>query len=187
MKIFNYTELDSSQNKARELLKSNTPPFVVIAQTQKKGKGTKSRSWFSPKGGLYFTLAMQLQVNVLELDMVKYSEQLCLKVVEILRESVLLLPEAKLHSNQFQEKELCIKPINDLYYKDAKLAGVLLETINNQEKSILLVGIGLNLKKIDESNLDRKVTSLEEIFGEFDLDKHDFIRTLAQNLNRNIN
>lgn len=182
MKIFNFDEIESSQNKAKELLLKESLPFVVCAQSQIKGKATKGRSWFSPQGGLYFSLALALDFNLLELDMAKFSKQACLSVVEVLKN--LLIDENQASSLD----DLSVKPINDLYYKDAKLAGVLLESMNNNTCSELIIGIGLNIEKLENAELDRKIISLKEILTEADFadfNKLDFIEKLAKALCEN--
>ncbi len=174
MQIFNYDKLDSSQEESKRLLaKNQNTPFLVLTKSQNSGKGTKNRSWFSPEGGLYMTLCIELDFNLIKdkKNIEVYSRDACLKTVEVLKESL---------EEYFQNPNLDslkIKPINDLYFKKSKLAGILLETVNNSKNSFLLIGIGMNLKKIQAENLDRDVISLEEILAKefqknFNLDNY---------------
>lgn len=183
MEIFKFKELESTQLKAKELSEESQAPFIVLAESQEKGKGTKGRSWHSPFGGLYFTLAVELDFNLLEIDITKFSQESCLLVVELLKD---ILRESFQNSKQ---DDLHVKPINDLYFKDAKLAGVLLESINKTKNSILFVGIGLNVKKIDSGEIDREIISLEEILTKEDFEAYDrseFSKKLATKLSEKL-
>jgi BirA family transcriptional regulator, biotin operon repressor / biotin---[acetyl-CoA-carboxylase] ligase len=179
MRVFEYQEIDSTQLKAKELSEGTQTPFLVISSSQTKGKGTKGRSWHSPVGGLYFTLAVELDFNILKIDTEDFSKELCLIVVDVLKDHI---------KNSFLQShldQLSIKPINDLYFKDAKLAGVLLESINNSENSILFIGIGLNVKSIDSSLFDREIISLQDILPEADFltfNNIEFSKKLASSL-----
>jgi BirA family transcriptional regulator, biotin operon repressor / biotin---[acetyl-CoA-carboxylase] ligase len=157
MKVFDYKEIESTQLKAKGLCEAHEAPFIVLAESQQKGKATKGRSWHSPSGGFYFTLVMELDFNLLEIDIVKFSQESCLLVVEVLKEI--------LEKEYLDLKNLKVKPINDLYYNEAKLAGVLLESLNKNKNSILLIGIGMNIRKFDSQGIDREVVSLEEILS----------------------
>jgi BirA family biotin operon repressor/biotin-[acetyl-CoA-carboxylase] ligase len=162
VKRFHFNELESTQQKARELLEENKAAFFVVADKQTLGKGTKGRSWYSPQGGLYMTIVLELDFNILKQDIVSFSEESCLLIVETLKD---FLVESFPNSNL---DDLKVKPINDLYFKEAKLAGILLESINKNKNSFLLVGIGLNIKKNLEANLDKEIVSLEEILEDED-------------------
>ena len=183
VKIFHYEEISSSQALARELLAEENLPFVVSAKSQSSGKGTKGRSWHSPQGGLYFTLALELDFNLLKNDIQAFSEEACLLVVSVLRSFLLdYFPEENLEA-------LSIKPINDLYFEDAKLAGVLLESVNDAPKSILLIGIGLNVQALKEIELDRKIISLEELISKesfLNFNKDDFLDKLVNKLSDSV-
>ncbi len=173
MKVFEFKEIESTQLKAKELSEVNEAPFLVLAESQQKGKGTKGRSWHSPAGGLYFTLVMELDFNLLEINTVKFSQESCLLVVEVLKEF--------LEDEYPSLKDLRVKAINDLYYKDAKLAGVLLESLNKNKNSTLLIGIGMNVRKFDSQVIDREVISLEEILSQDDFTRYSNLG-FSQNL-----
>ena len=180
MQIFAFDNLDSSQEKAKALIADNKArPFIVIAQTQNQGKGTKGRSWFSPEGGLYMSLVFDLDFNILKSDIEDFAQKICLKSVEVLKTSLI----EYLRLTELQE--LSVKPINDLYYKDAKLAGILLESINKEANSTLILGLGLNVKQLPESYQENLAISLENILSEQQFQgfrKEDFAVFYAEKL-----
>ena len=180
MKCFHFSELESTQKKAREILAETKAPFFVIADKQTSGKGTKGRSWYSPQGGLYMTIVLELDFNILKQDIASFSEKSCLLIVETLKD---FLVESFPNSNL---DDLKVKPINDLYFKEAKLAGILLESINKNTNSLLLIGIGLNIKNNSEASLDRQIVSLEKILESEDFNSivlPDFSLKLANLVN----
>lgn len=181
MKRFHFNELESTQQKARELLEENKAAFFVVADKQTLGKGTKGRSWYSPQGGLYMTIVLELDFNILKQDIVSFSEESCLLIVETLKDFLVeSFPNANLD-------DLKVKPINDLYFKEAKLAGILLESINKNKNSLLLIGIGLNIKNNSEASLDRDIVSLENILESKDFNSivlSDFALKLANLVNQ---
>ena len=60
-KIHYYPQVDSTMDIAREMARGGCPGFtVVIAGSQKKGRGRLSRNWHSGTGGLYFTIVLRL-------------------------------------------------------------------------------------------------------------------------------
>ena len=58
-KIQSYKTLPSTNSKAKELAKSGAEPWtVIVAKEQTGGYGRKKTAWFSPKGGLYFSIIL---------------------------------------------------------------------------------------------------------------------------------
>ena len=54
--LYVYSETDSTNTRAREILKDGTDEILVLASAQTRGKGSHGRSFFSPADtGLYFT------------------------------------------------------------------------------------------------------------------------------------
>lgn len=183
MQVFEFNEIESTQLRAKELSEEALLPFIVLANSQTKGKGTKGRVWYSPEGGFYFTLALELEFNLLKIDTVKFSQEACLLVVKILKDILVEFLGPVISG------DLKIEPINDLYYKDAKLAGVLIESLNQNKRSILLTGIGLNINKLENQSLDRKIISLENILTKEDFNSFDkiaFAQKLASRLSKEL-
>ncbi|HHH79949.1 MAG TPA: HTH domain-containing protein, partial [Thermoplasmatales archaeon] len=65
--LYYFKTLSSTNLYAKELIsKGAEEGTVVVADTQTKGKGRKNREWFSPSGGLWFSVILypeKLQPN----------------------------------------------------------------------------------------------------------------------------
>lgn len=110
--------------------KEEGKPFGVVAETQVKGRGSEQRQWVSPKGNLYFTLAIPEKLISTELLPV-----LSLVVGLACRNAVLtLLPS-------LSPESIRTKWPNDLVFNHEKIAG----TIGESVSTYFLLGIGINV------------------------------------------
>lgn len=91
---------------------------------QSHGRGQFNRPFFSPPGGLYFTL------------LCPWPHLYCSPLVS------LLLSLSVIDSTSFK---LSIKWMNDLYSQELKVGGVLVNTVRNKEKTVCVMSIGLNV------------------------------------------
>lgn len=122
--LFEFDILDSTQDKAFELLK-NYNEVVVIAQRMLKGRGRYGNKWISDIGGLYMSIGFK--------D----------KDVEFSKRLLIISSIAVLDTLKDYEIEAKIKIPNDIYYQDKKLCGILIEI---KDRDVVL-GIGLNINQ----------------------------------------
>jgi BirA family biotin operon repressor/biotin-[acetyl-CoA-carboxylase] ligase len=107
--------------------------FVVFAERQTKGRGQYGRRWESaPHLGLWFSILLRPALSLRE------SPQLTLQLARIIAETI--------------ERETgsapTIKPPNDIYIADRKVAGVLVEGRTARDGSYVAVaGIGINVNQ----------------------------------------
>ena len=112
--------------------------FVILAQQQTSGRGRQGRSWQSPRGGFYLTVAYPWEHEIGALS------GLSLVVGLALRDSLGLAASA-----------VQLKWPNDLIVNDGrKLAGILIEVISGAQGTNVLIGIGLNLFPLSLVNCD---------------------------------
>jgi BirA family biotin operon repressor/biotin-[acetyl-CoA-carboxylase] ligase len=180
MRAFYYTELDSTQDEARRLIENGEQKFYVVSRHQTKSRATQGRKWYSEKNkGLYLSWVTRLSNNIYEdkNDLTEFCTELTLNIAKLLRESL-----AELFTNE-SLSEIYIKPINDLYFGSKKLAGILIEHVIFQNTSFIIVGIGLNIKKINYQDEKVCAISLEEIveFGK-ELEMEDLVKILNSKL-----
>ncbi len=65
--VRHWDETDSTMNRAREAALSGAKDgTVILAERQSAGRGTSSRAWESPRGGLFFTLITKPSLHVTE-------------------------------------------------------------------------------------------------------------------------
>ncbi len=141
-------EIDSTN----EFLKRNYESFhdgaIVVAIKQTAGKGRMGRTWYSPEGGLWYSVIFKPRTKI---NLNIYTKIFSIAVVETIEK---LKVKAK------------IKWPNDVYYKDKKLCGILTEavTVNNKVVAVI-VGIGLNVNNEIPNELKDKAIALKDIVG----------------------
>ena len=60
IRILSFDEIDSTMLEAdRQVAAGLEPPFAVWARAQTGGEGRHGRSWASPPGNLYWTMALR--------------------------------------------------------------------------------------------------------------------------------
>lgn len=120
---------------------------VCIAEGQSAGKGRMGRQWHSPfAANLYLSLYWRFGVSLQALS--GLSLVVGIAVIDALKESA-LLPQG-----------VGIKWPNDIYYHNAKLGGILVETHRNQG---IVIGIGINISMPTAEVDGREITDLRRI------------------------
>ncbi len=150
MKIQKFETLPSTNQKAKELAKKGAKPWlVVVAGKQTSGYGKEKVPWFSPKGGLYFSIILPKS---------KIED---LQTLTILAAFIV----AKTIKRNFPLEPL-IKLPNDILLNGKKVAGVLTENIIGKDVKLSVIGIGLNtnIEKFPKE-LEDKATSLKIELG----------------------
>jgi BirA family biotin operon repressor/biotin-[acetyl-CoA-carboxylase] ligase len=129
-KIYIYDELPSTNIKAKEFAKKGEREgTIILAFTQKSGRGRFQRVWESPKGGLYFSIILQPPIAIEKITLLPLVASL--SVSSTLRSYSL---------------STSIKWPNDVRVNKKKIAGILFESeIFNDELSYVILGIGVNL------------------------------------------
>ena len=131
--IHEFEELASTNSRAFELAE-NSKIFdgeIIVAKSQKAGRGRKNRIWESPAGNLYFSLILQPKISLEKLP------QLSFVAITALRLAI-----AKIAPHL----EILNKWPNDLLINDSKVAGLLLENkIIGSQCQFVILGIGVNL------------------------------------------
>ena len=106
-------------------------PFAIVAGIQTGGRGRLGRSFFSPKGGVYFSVVIPGS-DIPSPDLLTISASLAAsRVIE-----------------RLTGLSTAIKWVNDIYVGGKKVVGILTEGIVNMELGGLdkaIVGIGINL------------------------------------------
>ncbi len=131
-KIHYVPEIDSTNRLAYDLASRGADEGeVVLADTQKQGKGRLGRNWFSPPG-LNLYLSVVLRPALAPSD----APQLTLVAAVALAETV----------QRFLGARPAIKWPNDILAGGKKLAGILTESSVDAERlHFVIIGIGVNL------------------------------------------
>lgn len=151
MKILKFKKISSTQEKAKELTKKRVESWtIVLAKEQTKGIGRKGNFWYSPKGGLYFSIILP-KSTLEEIELLNILAAFV--VAKVIKEEFSLEPYIKLP--------------NDVYLNNKKICGILTENIILGEKvnfSIMGIGLNTNICKFPQE-LKNKATSLRIELG----------------------
>ncbi len=150
----------STNDYVIEICKKNaiSKGFLCITQHQTAGRGQRGNTWLAaPNQNLTFSFVLKFSENTQE-AFFKINMLVSAAILQYLK----LIPTAV-------EGDFAIKWPNDLYYKNQKIGGILIEIINDcDHNTVIIVGIGLNINQVDFGYLN--ATSLALIFkNNFDL------------------
>ncbi|MEM3576997.1 MAG: biotin--[acetyl-CoA-carboxylase] ligase [Candidatus Bathyarchaeia archaeon] len=150
--IISLRKVDSTNNFAKKLARYGAAEgTVVIAEEQTAGRGRHWRKWFSPRGGLYFSVILRPKMKVNEAVGIVVAAGLA--VIKVLSEDYGLRVEAKWP--------------NDVLLNGKKVCGILTEVNSTGENvNYAVVGIGINANSITAKEFPEELkliaTSLRE-------------------------
>jgi BirA family transcriptional regulator, biotin operon repressor / biotin---[acetyl-CoA-carboxylase] ligase len=125
-----FDELESTNATAKDLAKKGAQEgTVVIARTQKQGRGRFDRRWESPEGGMYLSLVLRPKVSLEKTSLLSFVGALAVAKT---------INTYGVHAT--------IKWPNDVRINGRKIAGILLESeAKGSTISSVIMGIGVNL------------------------------------------
>lgn len=172
-------ETDSSNAHARRLARAGKlarSPVAFVAERQTAGVGRFGRSWASPRGGLWLTLAWPIP----EADLQAVLDGLglrvgvaCLRVVQ------------KVVAQGARRPIVKLKWPNDILLAGHKVLGELTEIVHAPELAWAIVGVGINANfprtRLPEELRDTATTLLDEVGHTVDLAalERDLLKELA--------
>ena len=150
-----FESVDSTNTEAFELGRRGEPEgTVVVADTQRKGKGRIGRHWVSPPGVNLYT-SILLRPAVLPMDAQKMTLLIAVAVAETV--------------SAFLGRRPSLKWPNDILVGSKKLAGILLEMESEADRvKFVVAGIGVNINMdldLADPALRPSVTSIMEETG----------------------
>lgn len=150
-KILFLEEIDSTNNKAKQIAFESQDGDVVVSETQHSGRGRRGREWHSPKGGIYISFILKPNISP------ERAPQITLL------SSVALVETLNSMKSKMNAK---IKWPNDILISGRKISGILTELSSDMEKiNYVVVGIGINLNT-DLEELPEKAASLKVEMGQ---------------------
>lgn len=141
--IITIDKVDSTNKYCKDHIEDLNHFDVVFTLNQTAGKGRNNRIWFSSSSSLTMSIVIK------EEYLIEYFSSLSL-----LTASSVFNTLSKYLSN------LSIKWPNDVYCKDKKIAGILLESVSFEKIIGLIIGIGININNEFIDVTDRLTTSL---------------------------
>lgn len=124
-----YDCVGSTNTMMKELAKEGAEEFsVIIAASQKNGRGRMGRTFHSPKGsGIYMSILLRPDERLNPLYITTYAAVCCAEVFE-----------------KITGKEASVKWVNDIYIHNKKVCGILTEA-SLGENGYAILGIGVNV------------------------------------------
>ncbi|NPV50214.1 MAG: biotin--[acetyl-CoA-carboxylase] ligase [Candidatus Methanofastidiosum sp.] len=145
-KILFFEEVDSTNNKAKQIALEENDGTVVVSEMQTSGRGRRGREWHSPKGGIYVSFILKPNIPP------EKAPQLTLV------SSLALVETLNAMNHELNAK---IKWPNDVLIRGKKVSGILTELSSDMEKiNYIVVGVGVNLNT-EQNNLPETGTSLK--------------------------
>jgi len=166
-------KVTSTNDWVRRITSAKVPEgVVVVAETQTGGRGRLGRKWFSPKGGVWFSVLLKPKMKAAETAKLVFVASLA--VAAALRESCRLNAETKWP--------------NDVLVNGKKICGILAEMKTHGEKvEYAIVGVGINVNFKVQQALPTAVainaTSVEDELCK-QVDCTDLLFTVLERLDR---
>lgn len=161
--IRRFEEVDSTNEEAKMLAsQGGEEGLVVVADRQKLGRGRLGRRWYSPEGGLWFSVILRPRMKVRETQ--KLTLTAAVAVANTLRKTLGLMVE--------------IKWPNDILINGRKVCGILMEAVLKEDYlDFVVVGIGINAN-VDRKELPKEVAetaiTLKEVLG-WEINKNELL------------
>lgn len=132
--IFVYDSIDSTNTQAKLFSDKLTKDFAVfISKEQTHGRGRFNRQFYSPKGtGIYTSVLLPAQHLVAHLSVI--TPLVAVALLKAIKKELGII--------------VSIKWVNDLFYRQKKVVGILTEAMTNIELNTinhLVIGFGINL------------------------------------------
>ncbi len=171
--IHHFHLIDSTNSKAYELaLNGAEEGELVIAESQKKGRGRLGRQWFSPLfSNLYLSVILRPKIP-------PYQASLITLMAAVATADAI---------QKFSGLEPLIKWPNDILLRAKKVAGLLNEIHSEMDRiHFVILGIGVNLntdRKMFSKEIREGATSLKIEMGQA-ISRKAFLQCLLQELEK---
>lgn len=126
-----FSELDSTNRLLKELAGEGAPEGTLVsADRQTAGRGRLGRTFFSPEGGLYFSLLLRPADVSFETTLITTAAAVAM---------------ARSCDQMLGDDRTRVKWVNDIYRDGRKVSGILAEGVVAGTQMAVVLGIGVNL------------------------------------------
>lgn len=147
--ILKFQTIDSTHLHAIRLAeKEKVEECIIISEEQTGGIGRCGRKWISSSGNLFISILKKTNEDFFK-DPNELG-RLSLTIACAVKETIAYYIS--------DAKNLCLHWPNDIYYKNEKISGILISTINDY----LIISIGININSAPHLE-SRKTISIKEI------------------------
>ncbi len=169
--IHHFHSMDSTNSMAYQLaLQGAEEGEIVVAESQKKGRGRLGRKWFSPPlSNLYLSVILRPEIPPQQAPLITLMAAVA--------------TAGAIH--KFSGLQPMIKWPNDILLRNRKVAGLLNEIHSEMDRiHFVILGIGVNLN-MDEKMFSKEIrglaTSLKREMGQ-SISRKAFLQTLLEEL-----
>ena len=123
-----YTQTTSTNDKAKEYFTNSRKykSLLFIAESQTKGRGRRNQQWINSDMMVSWSYSLKKAPQPVTTTL------MCLALYEAL-------------NNSWKKCPFEIKKPNDIYIKNRKLAGLLIEAVSKGDLQQLIIGVGMNI------------------------------------------
>ena len=168
--IKRFSKLASTQETAKEMIRNGAKPWtVVVADIQETGHGKDRAKWYSPSGGLYFSVIIP-KSNLDDLQTLTIL--VAFVIANTLKKNFNIEPMIKLP--------------NDVYLSNKKICGILTENIVGREvkASVMGIGINTNIDQVPDEVKDTATSLKKEI--KKNIDNQKLLKEIISGLKRQL-
>lgn len=158
--VYFFETVNSTMEIAEEFIEEEKKG-IIVARTQKRGRGRYGRKWVSPEGGLYFSWILEEKDGYRNF----LSELVSFTLAETLE--------------KFGIKKCGIKFPNDIMIDNKKIGGILLEKVGKY----YIIGIGVNVNN-EVGNIIEGAVSMKEITGR-EIEKEEVLKVFIRFFKKN--
>jgi BirA family biotin operon repressor/biotin-[acetyl-CoA-carboxylase] ligase len=169
--IHHFHSMDSTNSMAYQLaLQGAEEGEIVVAESQKKGRGRLGRKWFSPPlSNLYLSVILRPEIPPQQASLITLMAAVA--------------TAGAIH--KFSGLQPTIKWPNDILLRNRKVAGLLNEIHSEMDRiHFVVLGVGVNLN-MDEKMFSKEIrglaTSLKREMGQ-SISRKAFLQTLLEEL-----
>ncbi len=154
--FYYFHEIDSTNRFAKE-----NERCAVFAERQTEGRGRVGRRWESEKGGIYFSVSLDLNIPVSDIPKITLTGGLAA-------------------CKSLEKYDAKIKWPNDVLVDGKKVCGILSQFAGEELSSKIIMGLGINVRNRIPDYLRNRAISLVEI--DPDVRITDIFSSLCKNL-----
>ena len=148
-RVIYFQEIDSTNEYAKRIALNEEEGTIIVADTQNSGYGRNSRSWASPKGGLWMSVILKPKTTP-----------------EHIVKTVFLGAVAVVETLERFGIDARIKWPNDVLVNEKKICGILAEgSFSERNAYYVILGIGLNVNNTIPEELSDTSTSISKVLG----------------------
>lgn len=142
MKFLKFDVINSTNDYLKEHINEFENYDIVSAKIQTLGRGRRGNTWLSSEGMAMFSFLLENEYNLNIEDYTKLPMIVGIAVLRTLK--------------KISNENFTFKWTNDVYYKDKKISGILVEKIDNK----FIIGIGININNKIPKDIENIAISL---------------------------